>query len=82
MGRFDWHAVALTIWALASGGASAAGDAGVRQIDIGDGHACAVTHGGALLCWGDNKFGQIGNGLDEGRARTPSLVIDKGVQRV
>ncbi len=82
MGRFDWHAVALMMWALASGGASAAGDAGVRQIDIGDGHACAVTHGGALLCWGENKFGQIGNGLDEGRARTPSLVIDKGVQRV
>jgi hypothetical protein len=54
----------------------------VRQIDIGQNHFCAITGSGALVCWGDNQKGQIGDGLDNSRARTPTLVIDRGVTQV
>ncbi|MCA9573225.1 MAG: hypothetical protein KC656_35560, partial [Myxococcales bacterium] len=34
----------------------------VLMISAGDHHACAVTTSGALLCWGANDFGQLGDG--------------------
>ncbi len=32
------------------------------QIAVGDNHACAIVSGGEVICWGQNKFGQLGNG--------------------
>ncbi len=34
---------------------------GVSSMSGGDSHSCAVV-GGAVRCWGDNTYGQIGNG--------------------
>lgn len=34
----------------------------VTAIDVGSGHACAITTAGALKCWGSNWAGQVGNG--------------------
>ncbi|MDW8145001.1 MAG: hypothetical protein RMJ48_01685 [Roseiflexaceae bacterium] len=32
------------------------------QITLGDGHYCALTHTGAVYCWGSNSHGQLGDG--------------------
>jgi alpha-tubulin suppressor-like RCC1 family protein len=36
--------------------------AGAVDIVSGDGHSCVRTSAGAVLCWGDNESGQLGDG--------------------
>lgn len=47
------------------------------DIDAGLGHTCAVTEAGGVLCWGDNEFGQLGNGTDEDELG-PVTVVREG----
>lgn len=62
----------------------------IRQLSAGESHACAVTHGGALYCWGENRFGQIGDGtMSDGGwygapagRRNPTLVFVNGAMAV
>jgi alpha-tubulin suppressor-like RCC1 family protein len=42
---------------------------GATGVSIGALSACAVTAGGAIQCWGDNTYGELGNG-----SATSSLV--------
>ena len=51
---------------------------------VGKSHACAVSGGGSsgpgsgkLYCWGDNQFGQLGNGTNVDSS-LPVLVSDNG----
>jgi alpha-tubulin suppressor-like RCC1 family protein len=37
-------------------------------------HTCALTSAGAAQCWGDNEFGQLGNGKNGTISRTPVAV--------
>lgn len=34
----------------------------VRDLSLGGAHACALQSGGTLYCWGDNEYGQLGDG--------------------
>lgn len=36
------------------------GVTGAVQVDTGGSHACAITDSGAVWCWGDNWWGQVG----------------------
>ncbi len=38
------------------------GVTGAVSVGVGGGAGCAVDHQGRVTCWGDNMYGQIGNG--------------------
>ena len=57
---------------------------GVTAIAAGTYHTCAITDLGALLCWGDNWYGQLGNGTGQNHQGAPVAVsgLDSGVVAV
>jgi alpha-tubulin suppressor-like RCC1 family protein len=47
---------------------------GFVAIAAGNGYACALSSAGAVQCWGDNQFGQLGNGTSHTIERSPVAV--------
>lgn len=47
---------------------------GVTKVVGGSGHTCAVAGGGAMLCWGDNVYAQVGDGTSEERWTAVAVV--------
>jgi hypothetical protein len=46
----------------------------VTAVAVGKSHVCALKSSGSVFCWGDNAFGQVGNGAYGAPEATPSLV--------
>jgi putative cell wall-binding protein/alpha-tubulin suppressor-like RCC1 family protein len=49
---------------------------GVVSVSAGQGHTCAVTLGGAVRCWGENDYGQLGNGSVTGSGLGVGVPVD------
>jgi alpha-tubulin suppressor-like RCC1 family protein len=52
---------------------------GITQIAAGGAHTCALLANGSAECWGDNNFGQLGDGSTTG-STTPAEVA--GLQNI
>jgi serine/threonine-protein kinase len=49
------------------------GDRHLRQMSLGDFHTCGVNRNGIVFCWGNNQYGQLGDGTESTRL-TPTRV--------
>jgi alpha-tubulin suppressor-like RCC1 family protein len=50
---------------------------GIAQIAAGGWHTCALTNSGGVKCWGEGRFGKLGNGTTSSR-NTPEDVVATG----
>lgn len=51
----------------------------VSRVVVGKEHACALTEGGELRCWGSNRAGQLGDGTTEDR---PAPIVVPGLDDI
>ncbi|MCB0047760.1 MAG: hypothetical protein KDD92_20225 [Caldilineaceae bacterium] len=52
-------------------------NSGVADVSTGRGHTCALMTTGGVKCWGDNEYGQLGDGSKVNRL-TPTNVVGLG----
>ena len=50
------------------------GGASATSVSVGDRHSCALLTTGAVACWGNDDFGQMGDSADLGHHETATLV--------
>jgi len=72
----DWtttnRSVPTQVWGLESG---------VAALALGSRHTCALTMGGGVECWGDNDYGQVGDGTNTQRL-TPTGFFTSGIAAI
>ncbi|MCB1555305.1 MAG: hypothetical protein KDJ14_16010 [Xanthomonadales bacterium] len=51
---------------------------GIVQVAAGLRHTCALSGSGAVSCWGDNSYLQLGSDVDENGTSVPTPVIGLG----
>jgi len=47
---------------------------GIVGLDAGGWHTCVLTTAGGVLCWGFNRYGQLGDGMNNDRRPVPANV--------
>jgi alpha-tubulin suppressor-like RCC1 family protein len=50
----------------------------VQALALGARHSCGLLAGGEVRCWGDNSFGQLGDGTTESRLTSTSVLNSVG----
>jgi alpha-tubulin suppressor-like RCC1 family protein len=68
--------VALTLAIFGLLGGAQASAASVIEVSAGEFHTCALLAGGAVDCWGDGEFGQLG---DAANSSSPTPVSVSGL---
>jgi len=48
---------------------------GATAVVAGEGHSCALMNNGGVKCWGDNSYGELGDGTEEPYRITPVDVV-------
>jgi len=46
-----------------------------QQVDMDGNHQCALTSGGEIWCWGNNEFGQLGDGTASSTASSKLVQV-------
>jgi len=55
----------------------------VKGISFGGVHTCILTDAGGVFCWGDNEYGQLGDGTTEDRDKpTQVFGLESGVKSI
>ena len=56
---------------------------GVSAVSVGQNHSCALTGVGAVMCWGNNESGQLGDGTNANRTVPVNVKgLDTGIVAV
>jgi hypothetical protein len=69
------HPFASGVATLGEAPQAVPGLTGVREVAVGNSHACALLRDGAVRCWGGSDFGQLGDGARRKQGITISTPV-------